>query len=280
MGIDLEQAREIVSRALAEDIGTGDVTTESLISPTASARARIFAKEEGILAGLEVAGLVFRQLDPDVAFDSGFRDGAWLPRGAEVATVAGATRAMLSGERVALNLLQRMCGIATMTNRFVRAVEGTTTKILDTRKTTPGLRPLERYAVRVGGGENYRQGLFDMVLIKDNHIAACGGITAAVRRVQDRLGTRFTVVVEARTLEQVEEALRAPVNRIMLDNMSIPRMRKATALVAGRVPLEASGRMTLQRTRRAAEIGVDYVSIGALTSSPRSLDLSMELLAD
>jgi len=279
MDIDPADAREIVSRALAEDIGTADVTTESLISPEARARARILAKEEGILAGLEIARLVFSQLDPNVAFHSGYRDGARLSEGAEVAAVEGATRAILSGERVALNLLQRMCGIATLTNKFVRAVEGTKTKILDTRKTTPGLRLLERYAVRVGGGENYRQGLFDMALIKDNHIAACGGITAAVRRVRDELGTRFTVVVEAKTLDQVDEASRTPVDRIMLDNMSIPMMRKAVALVAGRVPLEASGNMTLARTRRAAEMGVDYVSIGALTSSPRSLDLSMELLA-
>ncbi len=279
MDIDLKPARDIVLRALAEDIGTGDVTTESLVAPEAKARGRIIAKEEGVLAGLDVARLVFSHLDAGVAFCSDYRDGARLAKGAEVATVDGRAWALLSGERVALNLLQRMCGIATLTSEFVYAVKGTKTKILDTRKTTPGLRTLERYAVRVGGGENYRRGLFDMVLIKDNHIAACGGITAAVRRARERLGRRFKIVLETKTLQEVKQAVETPVDRIMLDNMSVPQMRRAVALVAGRVPLEASGNMTLERTRKAAEMGIDYVSIGALTSSPRSLDLSMDLAA-
>lgn len=277
---DLSSIEPLVRRALEEDIGTGDVTSEAVIPPTQRSKAAMVAKEEGLIAGLEVARLAFRLIDEEIEWESLAEDSQRVRPGDVLAEMEGPTRGLLSAERVALNFLQRLSGIATLTAKYVAAVEGTGAVILDTRKTTPGWRALEKYAVRVGEGHNHRMGLYDMVLIKDNHIRAAGGIAKAVARVRARWGRRFKVEVEATTLAEVEEALAAGVDRIMLDNMGLEEMREAVALVEGRVELEASGGMTLERVREVAETGVDYISVGALTHSAPALDISMEIIEE
>ena len=267
---------DIIRRALTEDIGDGDVTTLLTIPAGARHEGRFLAKTSGVIAGLEVARRVFLQLDPDVSFQAWVAEGEEVERGSEFAVVAGSGRAILSGERVALNLMQRMSGIATATRRYVQAA-GTRAVILDTRKTAPGLRLLDKWAVRLGGGQNHRFGLYDMALIKDNHIAAVGSLTAAVAEVRagDKRGR--PIEVEAQNLEQVREAMELPVDRIMLDNMSLADMRIAVALVAGRIPLEASGNVTLETVAAIADTGVDFISVGSLTHSVQALDISLTL---
>ncbi|MHB0879004.1 MAG: carboxylating nicotinate-nucleotide diphosphorylase [Anaerolineae bacterium] len=266
----------VVRRALAEDIGDGDFTSLWTIPANARATATFLAKQSGVVAGLDVVRSVFAQVDATctVAFSVG--DGDTVASGQRFGSVAGPARALLSGERTALNFLQRMSGIATATRAYVDAVRGTAAVILDTRKTVPGLRLLDKYAVSAGGGQNHRIGLFDMVLIKDNHIRAAGGITAAVRAVQAANDRRLQVEVEVTNLEELREALALPVDRILLDNMARDVMREAVRVTAGRVPLEASGNVTLDTVRATAETGVNYISIGALTHSVRALDISMD----
>jgi nicotinate-nucleotide pyrophosphorylase (carboxylating) len=265
----------IIKRALEEDIQTGDATTNSIVPIDATLHGRIVAKQNGVVAGLEVAAAVFHALNAEVSFRSVVTDGAVVTNRTTVAELNGSARALLTGERTALNFLGRLSGIATLTKQFVDAVAGTNAKILDTRKTVPGLRTLDKLAVKLGGGENHRVGLFDMILIKDNHIDFAGSITAAVERARSA-NFGLEIEVETRTLDDVEEALSLGVSRILLDNMSPETMTKAVALVNGRAKLEASGNVTLETVIEVARTGVDYISIGALTHSARVFDVSLE----
>jgi len=271
----LTQISYCIKRALEEDIGSGDVTTDSIVPAGASLRGRIVAKQAGVVAGLDVAQDVFRELSPDITFDAKVDNGSRVTKGTVLADLAGNARALLTGERTALNFLGRMSGIATLTRQFVDAVAGTNATILDTRKTAPGLRTLDKLAVRLGGGQNHRTGLFDMVLIKDNHIDFAGSITAAVERVRAG-GTTLAIEVETRTLDNVREALRLGVQRILLDNMTLETMRAAVELAQGAAKFEASGNVTLENVLEVARTGVDYISVGALTHSPRVFDMSLE----
>ncbi len=274
------EIQSIISRALAEDIGDGDVTTLCIVPPDANLAGRLVAKEAGIVAGLEVIQTVFALLDERVRVMPQVADGDAVVRGQVIATLTGPGQALLSGERVALNLLQRMSGIASLTRRFVDAVSGTPAVILDTRKTVPGLRVLDKWAVRLGGGQNHRFGLFDMALIKENHIAAAGGsIAEAVRRVRAHDSRQRVVEVEVRNLDEVQETLGLGVDRILLDNMSLAEMREAVQIAAGRAPLEASGNMTLENVAAVAATGVDFISVGGLTHSVKALDISLLLEA-
>jgi nicotinate-nucleotide pyrophosphorylase (carboxylating) len=265
----------VVAAALAEDVGSGDVTTGATVDAGAVGTAELVVAEPGVVFGLGVAEAVFRALDPDVRFEPLVDDGASVDGRATVAHVSGSLRTILTGERVALNFLGRLSGVATLARRYVDAVEGTGAAILDTRKTTPGLRALEKQAVAAGGGRNHRFGLFDGVLIKDNHLRAAGSLTEAVESA--RAATDLAVEVECDTLAQVSEALAAGAEAILLDNMTLDELRAAVELVAGRARLEASGGITLDNVRAVAETGVDEISIGALTHSARSLDVSLEL---
>jgi nicotinate-nucleotide pyrophosphorylase (carboxylating) len=268
---------QCIKSALEEDIGTGDVTTDSIVPPEAALRGRIVAKQDGVVAGLAVAREVMMALNDNIAFVAHVEEGARLTRGTVLADVEGSARALLTGERTALNFLGRMSGIATLTRKFVDAVAGTKTVILDTRKTAPGLRATDKLAVRLGGGQNHRTGLFDMVLIKDNHIDFAGSITAAVELVRASQ-TKLEIEVETRSLDNVREALALGVERILLDNMSIEMMREAVAICAGTAKLEASGNVTLANVLEVARTGVDYISVGALTHSPRVFDVSLEFV--
>ncbi len=276
---ELERAAaEVAGRALAEDMKAGDLTTEALFGPADRCRAVIMFKEEGVVCGLSVVGAAFRELDQAVELERLVAEGELVteaPR--EAVRLRGRTRAILGAERVALNLLGRLSGIATLTRAFVKAVEGFGVAILDTRKTTPGLRALEKYAVQTGGGANHRFGLYDAVLVKDNHLRLAGGVEEAVRRL--RTSVSLPPEVEADTLEQVEQALALGVERILLDNMSPPEAAAAVELVAARAWLEVSGGVTLENVRAYAETGVNAISIGALTHSARALDVSLEVLA-
>ncbi|HBA72362.1 MAG: nicotinate-nucleotide diphosphorylase (carboxylating) [Geobacteraceae bacterium GWC2_55_20] len=267
----------MIEQALLEDIHTGDITTKAVVPQRRPAEARLIAKEDLVVAGLSIAGRVFSRLDPDVVIRLNCSEGDHLAKGTVMATLSGDAADLLMGERVALNLLQRMCGIATLTSRFVAAVSGTKARIVDTRKTTPGLREIEKYAVRIGGGINHRTGLYDGVLIKENHIAAAGGITEAIRRARAYIPHTLKIEIETETLEQVDEALAAGADIIMLDNMTLDQMRKAVAVIAGRAVVEASGGVNLETVRGIAETGVDIISVGALTHSPRAMDISMLL---
>jgi nicotinate-nucleotide pyrophosphorylase (carboxylating) len=268
----------VVRTALAEDLGAGDATTEGVVDEATLCRAELLLKEPGVVCGLEAAEAVFRALDDDVVFESGVGDGMLVATApSPLAEVEGSARALLTGERVALNLLGRLSGIATLTRAYVDAVEGTRAVITDTRKTTPGLRALEKLAVRCGGGMNHRQRLDEWVLVKDNHLRVAGGIRFAVERLQE-VGNGLPIEVEVESLDALGEALAAGVDRILLDNMTPDLLREAVAIAGGRVPLEASGGITLQSVRAIAETGVDFISIGALTHSARSLDVSMEVL--
>ena len=259
---------------LAEDLGGGDLTSMALVPADARCTAAILLKEPGVVCGLAAVRAVLLGLDPDLVWKPQCHDGERAEPG-RLVSVAGRARSILSGERLALNLLGRLSGIATLTRRFVDAVEGTGATILDTRKTTPGLRALEKAAVRYGGGSNHRFGLYDGILIKDNHLRFAGGVGPAVARAR---GAGVPVEVECDTLDQVREALDAGADRILLDNMAPLQLARAVALVAGRVALEASGGVTLENVRAIAETGVDFISIGALTHAARSLDVSMEVL--
>jgi nicotinate-nucleotide pyrophosphorylase (carboxylating) len=270
--------REIVRRALAEDLGWGDVTTEATVRPDLTARGVILAKSPCVIAGLAVAAEVFRQLDPVVTFTPLARDGQRCAPGDAVADVRGRAAAMLTAERTALNLMQRMSGIATLTRQFVDAAAGRIT-VLDTRKTTPTLRPLEKYSVRAGGGTNHRSGLDDGILIKDNHIRLAGGIAEAVRKMR-AAGQEMLIEVEAQDLQQVDEAVDAGAAIILLDNLPIDQIKEAVRRIAGRAEVEISGGVTLDRMAELAQTGATYVSVGALTHSAAAADLSFELELD
>jgi nicotinate-nucleotide pyrophosphorylase (carboxylating) len=265
----------VVYAALAEDVGAGDVTTEATVDPDASGEAELLLKEPGVVCGLDAAEAVFRALDEDIRFDALVDEGAAVEGVTVVARVAGLQRAILTGERTALNFLGRLSGIATLTRRYVEAVDGTGAAILDTRKTTPGLRVLEKHAVACGGGRNHRLTLDDGVLVKDNHLRAAGSIHAAVERLRDV--TPLPIEVECDTLDQVSQALDARADALLLDNMSLDMLVAAVSLAKGRARLEASGGITLDNVRAVAETGVDEISIGALTHSAPSLDVSLEL---
>ena len=265
----------VIAAALAEDVGDGDRTTAALVPEDARCRAQLLLEEPGVVCSVHVAAAVFRALDPSVRVDAVVDEGAVVTDPpVVVAELEGSARAVLTGERVALNLLARMCGIASLTRRYVELTEGTRATILDTRKTTPGLRALEKYAVRCGGGANHRAGLYDAILVKENHLRIAGGIAA----VMASLNGNHDVEVEAETLDQVREALAAGVPRILLDNMSPERLADAVALAGGRATLEASGGVSLATVRSIAETGVDFISVGALTHSARSLTVSLEVL--
>jgi nicotinate-nucleotide pyrophosphorylase (carboxylating) len=268
---------ELVSHALAEDVGTGDATTDATVSPQARAKAGIVQKAPGAIYGLEAAEAVFMRLDPDVRCERLVEEGVWR-EGGPVLVVEGRARALLTGERTVLNLLAHLSGVATMSARAARAVEGTDAKVLDTRKTTPGMRALEKAAVAAGGASNHRAGLYDAILIKENHIAAAGGIAQAIDRVRAaEPGLAGTLEVEVRNAQEIDEALAAGAPRLLLDNMDDAQLRAAVAQVAGRAELEASGGITLQTLRETAETGVEWVSMGALTHSAPALDLSLIL---
>lgn len=269
----------LIQNALAEDLSEhGDVTSKALIPATTTMHARIVAKAEGVIAGLPLVEEVYRMVDPLVNVQPQVRDGQPVTPGTLVCTLDGPAVSLLTGERVALNFIQHLSGIATLTARYVRACAGTKAVILDTRKTTPGWRLLEKYAVRMGGGRNHRMGLYDMVMIKDNHIAAAGGIGRAVELVRaDRLAQGLLIEVEVENLAQLEEVLPLQVDRVLLDNMDEAMMAEAVRITAGRVPLEASGNMTLERVAAVAATGVDFISVGALTHSAPAFDLSMRL---
>ena len=266
----------IVRRALEEDLGSGDVTTECTVPTELWLSGRLVARAAGVIAGLEIACLVFTQLDERVQFEMLVMDGEAVKPMQELARVSGPGRALLTGERTALNLLQRISGIATQTRRYVEAVRGTQAVILDTRKTAPGLRALDKLAVRLGGGQNHRAGLYDMVLIKNNHIAAVGGnLAETVARIREGDPKQRLVEIEVRDLDQLRQVLQLDVDRILLDNMPADQLREAVAMTAGRVPLEASGGITLENVAEIARTGVDYISVGALTHSVQALDISL-----
>ena len=274
----LQAAKPLIELAVAEDIGPGDATSEAILPASATLYGRIVAKVAGVIAGLPLAEAVFQRIDPAIQFAAHTAEGQEVVAGEVVAEASGPARGMLAAERTALNFLQRMSGIATLTRRYVDAVACTSAAILDTRKTVPGYRALDKYAVRMGGGQNHRMSLYDMILIKDNHVEAAGGILPAVERVR-ATHPSLPVEVEVRSLEELRQALgiTPPVDRIMLDNMSLEQMRQAVAIAAGRVPLEASGMVTLEGAADIAATGVDYLSVGALTHSVRALDLSMDV---
>jgi nicotinate-nucleotide pyrophosphorylase (carboxylating) len=275
MAVAVDMLERAAFAALAEDVGEGDVTTEATVAEEAVGSAELVLREPGVVCGLAIAEAVFRALDSDLRFEPLADEGAVVEAGTPVARVSGSVRAILTGERTALNFLARLSGIATLTRRYVDAVDGTGVAILDTRKTTPGLRALEKHAVSSGGGRNHRLGLDDGVLVKDNHLRAAGSVAAAIARV--RAATPVPVEVECDTLDQVEEALDEGVEAILLDNMPLDDLRAAVALARGRARLEASGGVTLENVRAIAETGVDEISVGALTHSARSLDVSLEL---
>ena len=268
---------ECIRRALAEDIGSGDVTTNGIVPESAWLRGRIMAKQAGVVAGLRVAQSVFQELDERVEFTWQINEGTKVRTRSALAEVVGPARALLTGERTALNFIGRMSGIATLTRQFVNAVSSTRAVILDTRKTAPGLRFTDKLAVRTGGGQNHRTGLFDMVLIKDNHIDFAGSITAAVNRVRAS-ATSVEIEVETCTLDHVREALALGVERILLDNMSMQLMSEAVQICEGRAKLEASGNVSLENVLEVARTGVDYISVGALTHSPTVFDVSLEFV--
>jgi nicotinate-nucleotide pyrophosphorylase (carboxylating) len=276
----LEVMRDVVRRALAEDMPWGDVTTETLVPDGTEATGRFMVKEDGVVAGLTVAALVFEELDASVEFFPSVDDGSFMEVGDCIAEIRGEAAPILMGERTALNLLQRMSGIATATARYVEAVSGTDATIVDTRKTAPGLRALDKYAVRCGGGANHRFSLSDGVLVKDNHLAALGGVSQlaeALERARRGVPHTTRVEVEVDRLDQIEPVLRGGADIILLDNMSPVQLREAVGLIAGRALTEASGGITLESVRAVAESGVDLISVGALTHSVRALDISLEI---
>ncbi len=275
--LDFEAIKPIIDYALNEDIGKGDITTNSIIPGDLTTRATMLAKAPGVIAGLEVAEYVFKSLNPEIKWNPFVKDGDKVKKGDLILEVKGSYRALLTGERLALNFMQRMSGIATMTSYFVEAVAEFGTKILDTRKTAPGLRLLDKYSVKTGGGTNHRIGLYDMVLIKDNHIKVAGGILKAVEQVRKHVDPAIKIEVETTTIEEVYQALEAKADIIMLDNMTTVTMAECVKIINRQAQIEASGNMTLERLKEVAATGVDYISIGALTHSVMALDISMNI---
>ncbi len=268
---------EIIINALKEDMPYGDVTTDAVIDIETNTRAEFLAKEDGVIAGLDIARRVFELLDDKILFMKLVKDGTFVKKGTVIAEIAGNTAAILKGERTALNILQRLSGIASITKEFCNKIEGTNVKIADTRKTTPGLRMLEKYAVKVGGGSNHRFSLSDGVLIKDNHIKAVGGIKEAVDEVRRNVPHTIKIEVETETLDEVKEALASGADIIMLDNMSINDMKKAVEMAKGKALIEASGNVSLQSVYDVALTGVDIISVGSITHSVKSLDISLKI---
>ena len=268
---------KIVQSAIEEDTGEADVTTTAALTGEEIGSALAIAKSDVVVAGIDVFKETFLFLDPGIKFTGCCKDGDVVEKGGRIAEISGNLSRILTAERVALNFLQRMCGIATFTRQYVDEVKGTKAKILDTRKTAPGLRYLDKYAVRIGGGYNHRFGLYDGVLIKDNHIVAAGGISQALARVRGRLPHTLKVEIEVKNLQELEEAINSGADVIMLDNMSLEDMRKAVTATGGRVPLEASGNVTLANVRQIAETGVDFISVGALTHSVPASDISLKI---
>jgi nicotinate-nucleotide pyrophosphorylase (carboxylating) len=268
---------KIIEQALLEDIGTGDITSESIVPSNLKAKGIIKTSEEGVVAGLNITSLVFKKLDSEIIFQEKIKDGTKVARGKVLAEITGSARTILKGERVALNFLQRMSGIATITSKFCQEVEDFPVRIVDTRKTTPGLRILEKYAVSMGGGHNHRFGLYDAVLIKDNHITVAGGIRPAVDSVRKQISHTVKIEVEVENLSQLQDALKVKADIIMLDNMDLDTMEEAVKIAKGKALIEASGGITLGKVRKIAQTGVDLISIGSLTHSVKSLDISMEI---
>ncbi len=274
--VEIEKIDLIIKAALKEDMPEGDITSESIIPSEKESEAFILAKEEGVLAGIEVAKRVFELINPEVAFKKNLEDGQAFGKGETLAQIRGHSISLLKGERTSLNFIQRLSGIATATRKFVQVVAGTKTKILDTRKTTPGLRILEKYAVRMGGGTNHRFNLSEMVLIKDNHLKIAGNIPQAVRKAKENVKEGVRIEVEVTDLAEVKEAVQSGADMIMLDNMKMEEIKEAVEWVKGRVQLEVSGNVDLRNVKEIASLDVDFISIGSLTHSYRSLDMSME----
>jgi nicotinate-nucleotide pyrophosphorylase (carboxylating) len=270
---------DLIKIALEEDIGSGDITTDYSVPADAKGLGFILAKEPMVLAGLDVAKQVFSHLDPGLTFASGFKDGDKVEKGDTVLTMEGNMRALLKGERTALNFMQHLSGIATLVNYYVEILQGRPVRLVDTRKTTPGLRVLEKYAVRMGGGHNHRTGLYDGVLIKDNHIAACGGITPAIEKIREQISHLVKIEVEVTDLTEVREALKARADVIMLDNMDLDQVKEAVSVINRQALVEVSGNVTEKTLGVLADTGVDIISSGALTHSARSVDLSMQIKA-
>ncbi|WP_462137849.1 carboxylating nicotinate-nucleotide diphosphorylase [Candidatus Mycalebacterium sp.] len=282
--LDPEKVDRLIETAVEEDVRSGDVTTDLLFETDVPCRAIVRAKQPGILAGVEVARLVFEKLDKNLEWKTSKTDGDALADRSEIVSITGSQKHILTGERLALNILQRLSGIATFTARFVEEVKGTGARVVDTRKTAPGLRELEKYAVRLGGGGNHRFGLYDGILIKDNHIKLAGGVKNAVVKVKNGANAsehnyaRFPIEVEAKELHQVSEAVEAGADIVMLDNMSIDLMKEAVRIVDGKILVEASGGVTLENVKRVASTGVDIISVGALTHSAPALDISLDMI--
>lgn len=269
---------KIIESALEEDLGSGDITTTSIVDPSATGRARLLAKEELVLAGTEIFAGVLTRIDPELVLEFTYHDGDMVPSGEDIGSVEGSIRGILTGERTALNFLQHLSGIATVTKKYVDKTDPSKVRVIDTRKTTPGLRVLEKYAVRMGGGFNHRFGLFDGILIKDNHIAAAGSISEAVARVIGKVPHTLKIEVEVEDIKGVEEAIGAGADAILLDNMSLEELRKAVSVAGGRVLLEASGGITLESIEEVSKTGVNLISIGAITHSAPSVDISLEMV--
>ncbi len=276
----INKADKLIDLALAEDIGPGDITTDNLVDAQAPGCGEIIAKQDLVIAGLDIAKRVFQRLDDGIVFEASVQDGDFVTSSSRVVTISGRLAALLSAERTALNFLQRLSGIATQVREYVSQLEGQPVKLLDTRKTTPGWRELEKYAVRIGGGTNHRMGLYDAVLIKDNHIAAAGGIAEAVARIKGKVPAAITIEVETTTLEEVRQALDAGAHIIMLDNMDLNQIRAAVDVVKGRAQLEVSGGVTRDQLTALAATGIDLISSGALTHSACAVDLSMKISAN
>ena len=269
---------KIIDSALEEDLGPGDITTAALVDLSVKGEARLIAKEEIILAGIEVFSRVFSRLDPEIVVETKYRDGEAVSNGEDIGIVKGSMRGILSGERTALNFLQRLSGIATLTRKYVERTDSSKVRVIDTRKTTPGLRILEKYAVRRGGGFNHRFGLFDGILIKDNHIAVAGSIAKALARIKGRVPHTLRIEVEVEDIRGVEEAIGSGADAILLDNMSLKEMREAVSIAGGRVLVEASGGITLESIEEVSKTGIDLISVGAITHSARSVDISLEVI--
>ena len=274
----LSQINKIIDIALKEDLGPGDITTSAIIDPSIKGKARLLAKEEIILAGVEVFSRVFSLLDTEIVVECNYHDGDVVPEGDYICIVKGSMKGILSGERTALNFLQHLSGIATLTRRYVEKIDPSQVRVIDTRKTTPGLRILEKYAVRMGGGFNHRFGLFDGILIKDNHIAVAGSISEALAKIKGRVPHTLKIEVEVDDIKGVEEAIRAGADAILLDNMSLEEIREAVSIAGGRVLLEASGGVTLESIEGISQTGINLISVGAITHSARSVDISLEVI--
>jgi len=281
MDLDTKQKAEVftvLKQALKEDIGYGDITTDATIPDSINIQGQFIIKSNGIIAGIEVAKMVFEILDKNCIFTTIIPDGSQIKAKSIVATVSGNGRVILKGERVALNFMQRMSAVATTTNTFVQRINKTKAIILDTRKTMPGLRLFDKWAVRIGGGQNHRFGLYDMILIKDNHINITKSISQAVLRVRNKYNATYPIEIEVRNLDELEEALSLTPDRILLDNMSIKEIKDAVRITNGRIPLEVSGGVTISNVKSIAQTGVEYISVGALTHSATALDISLECI--